>query len=486
MKNREDIVQWIFKLEAKYPVNTWRINDVWIWPILRQQIAGYLIREIDNIRDEKIVVKQKNLIRRAFEVVMSGMSLFVLRMRQKKTAYLFSGTISHRVDFNGHSHNRYFDPLMDYLEERGETAVLVEYANEKINKQYYEPQRVLFLADYLPFFRVLQMLGSRQPKLELDDYNAFLKEIEQNHYIAPRRKRFEPASLVKSVDRIRTYARVYRFLMQQYKTRVALGLCYYNKEMFALNLAASEMGAVSVDMQHGAQGSLHFAYANWRKHPAGGFNLLPELFWVWDETTAVTLREWISQSPKNRVVVGGNPWVTFTAEIELNFPIPANVILYTLQPAGVLLDKFIIDAIKQTKDQFTWWLRLHPRQKAERSKLVEILGREELSSHVNIDEAFSLPLPYILAKSKAHISKFSGSIQESVMVGTPTVIIHPIGEKIFRGYIDSGLAVASLSESAEELVAKIEESISRKVKQTATDFRPALEQLITGQGTKES
>ena len=196
-------------------------------------------------------------------------------------------------------------------------------------------------------------------------------------------------------------------------------LCYYVSEMYAMAMAANQLGISSCDIQHGGQGKLHLAYSGFNNIPENGYKLLPKRFWVWDKDSSLEIEKWISKQSYHEVFIKGNPWIEYcvkeyTSEIDT----AKKIILYTMQPMGAhLLDPYIIDAIVKTPPDYIWWLRLHPRQLKEKAKLYNLLDKYNLLNRVNIEDATKLPLPGILAKTFIHISKYSGSISGGIYDG---------------------------------------------------------------------
>src|SRR5690606_28068781 len=125
----------------------------------------------------------------------------------------------------------------------------------------------------------------------LHSYEEFMTEINLHKLLKP--SKLTTPSLVKNVDKIKVYGAVFNFFFEQLQPKVSFGLCYYNDEMLAMNYAAAKSKVISIDMQHGTQGPLHFAYASWTKQPSDGFDLLPSIFWCWDKESALTINEWI-------------------------------------------------------------------------------------------------------------------------------------------------------------------------------------------------
>src|SRR5207253_11421849 len=96
----------------------------------------------------------------------------------------------------------------------------------------------------------------------------------------------------KRVRWIRRMASFFRPRLERLRPSLAFVVNYYDARCMALILACRELGIRSVDIQHGVQGELHGAYGSWRRVPAGGYAVLPSIFWCWSGDEARTLRAW--------------------------------------------------------------------------------------------------------------------------------------------------------------------------------------------------
>ena len=47
ISNRENIKDFILKIEQDFPVNNWKINGVHLWPILRYHLFFFLIDALE-------------------------------------------------------------------------------------------------------------------------------------------------------------------------------------------------------------------------------------------------------------------------------------------------------------------------------------------------------------------------------------------------------------------------------------------------------
>ena len=117
MKNREDIKNYILSIEQQFPVDSWKVNHLAIWPILRIKLFFYLINvveagnkvQIKKVKKLSIPQKLKAKLKKLDSVVHY---FFWLRKLPSKK-YLFVGADAHRVNFKSKRFNRYFDILID-------------------------------------------------------------------------------------------------------------------------------------------------------------------------------------------------------------------------------------------------------------------------------------------------------------------------------------------------------------------------------------
>jgi len=480
MKNRQDVIEWLWRIELNYPVHEWEINHVRIWPLLRKELFLRLVASIDKVKNPSPnPYERPGFLSRTLEIVKSSIVVlqFRLRRNQHKSA-IFCGAGHFRSTMNGAQYNKFFDPMMDHLEQNGRSSLMVEFSARSRGSNYYRPDRIFFLNDFLPFFRLASKMRRRKMVSHLPRFEDFSMELSSIQILKPCINRFSKASLERNLIGLKPFEMAFSLILKVCKPEFAFGLSYYNKEILGLNLAAKVRDTITVDMQHGSQGPLHFAYTDWKRLPLNGYELLPDYFWCWDKDSAQTLLSWVKRS-EHEVIIGGNPWIQLVNRLSSDFIFPNSMILYTMQPMGALLDQYIIEAIKLTSKRYSWWLRLHPRQIHQMGELQHLLEIEKIEN-VNFSEASNLPLPSLLQSCILHISKFSGSIEESVIMGTPTLILHQIGVQTFSHYLEVGFASACLSNDARELVESIDSIVNQKVirQSSLIDFRPHLDNLF--------
>lgn len=444
------------KWEQKYPVEKWKVREVHIWPILKKIIYFILFRENQHQIFEKgnrTLNFFKILFKKIPQIIFAVYKLRTLGL--KKSKFLFSGAPAHRVNWQNNEFNRYFDPIMDYLESKGENSYLLEY--HKIDLDHvYKSNRVFNAVDLLPFFRVKDKINLKKLELhKIPGLESFLSELEKETGL---KQQIVIKMLLINVNAILQWANLYCYFIKKTNAKFIFGLCYYTNPIYGMNLAASKLGIKSLDMQHGLQGVFHPAYY-FKKVPSAGFNILPDYFWVWETSSNNNIADWTRNSI-HKAVLGGNPWIDFiNADKSLNKikGIEKPMILYTLQPLKPMLADHLIELIKSTCKEYSWWLRLHPRMTTmEISEIEKKLYKYKIKDQINIKEATDLPLPFLLNNCKLHISGSSGSIAEAALMQKPSLIVDELGVKSYKDLIEKKLAVECLTKNPVEIIKLIE------------------------------
>ncbi|RUA35654.1 MAG: hypothetical protein DSY77_02315 [Bacteroidetes bacterium] len=447
-QSRKALVDKLQELELKYDVHLWQMEGVQVWPIIKKNIFFYHFQKSKQQENKQA---SKNLIlKNKIKGVLKRIKAFyyVNFKNIPKADIVFSGAPSHRINYKGEFINRYFDPIMDQTEG---SYVLAEY--KKLPKRkIYGKERVTDLAIYLPAFTKSSSFNKSWNILRQNEgFANFLKDLENIQLIDISLLR---SKVFSNLNNILNWRSLFQWFLKNTKAKAAFGLCYYNSQMYGMNLAARGLNIPCVDMQHGTQGLLHTSY-NIQKHPDKGYNALPTHFWVWDELSKKDLEI----NHKNyKIIKGGNPSLSFSANKELDFSFDQKKpsVLITVQPLVEILPDYIYQSIKETASQFNWWIRLHPRMtQNEINNLKYKLKEFDVYDVVKIEEVTSIPLAQILANTDIHISKFSGTIAEAALMNVKTIIIDQLGVDSFQELISQNLAYSFTGYSKEEFILKL-------------------------------
>jgi hypothetical protein len=452
----------ILQIESKYPVETWKINDVHIWPVLRTRLYIELAVEDLNARFDKNTIEEgrkeaqdsgKKRKPTKLNLLLDYLHYFwFLLMPLKKSKAFFVTPGSYNDTFQGKFYHKFFDPIR--LKSK-------EYENGYIIEIGKSPSHQLKNTFHITDFDYIHRIHERHIRKKilithLDRYDEFLEEVGEVSTIA---KRFPQRAMIEAYYTIKKYEAFFELLIQKTGAKEAFSLCYYldSYVVFGMNLAAHKMDIASTDIQHGGQGPIHLAYCKYRRLPdSGRYEVMPKSFWCWDSFSVAEIEKWCTlPESKHSAFVGGHPWLTFIKE-QLNTQAQHEVaVLHTLQPLGDLVPVSMIQTIRATGKKVKWILRLHPRTQSRKGELEAVLRQNDLEDYIHPATFQSISLPESMALSRVHLSRWSGSIIEASIMGVPNIILDPIGVTSFQQWIDGGHSFDASGLSPEETAALI-------------------------------
>jgi|TARA_A100001518_G_C1226862_1_gene77648 hypothetical protein len=121
---------------------------------------------------------------------------------------------------------------------------------------------------------------------------------------------FDEKSYIECVEWFFHQRDFYLQLLQRYNPKAVffVGFDYH----YALVCAAKKLGIKTVDLQHGVQAGWSPVYNHWQAIPQQGYELLPDIFWVWGDYDANKIRENFGDDPEVcgvEPLIGGFPWL---------------------------------------------------------------------------------------------------------------------------------------------------------------------------------
>jgi hypothetical protein len=255
----------------------------------------------------------------------------------------------------------------------------------------------------------------------------------------------------------------------------------YTSWGYSLSLACNNSGIKCIDVQHGVQGNYSAKYGSWKNVPKQGFNILPQIFAVWDEYELMAIQSWSMHTIHQAVLVGN--MTMRLLEIERKTTLIINHekvnILITLQKNRDIT-KLISELLSKDNDKFFWWIRSHPRMTKNEVKSIYKFFQNQNLKNFNIKDASVTNLFYILNDMDVHITEFSTVTIQAAWFNVPTILTHKTGIDIFQNEIDAGKAC--YIEDADTIIERIveldkKESTSIKIN-TTNEFESNMRDLI--------
>jgi hypothetical protein len=443
IKTRVDIKQFILELEKQFPVNQWKVDTIHLWPHLRIKLFFYLILALEQTENSPKKQKKKSLLQKVKANLRTKKAVFTYfkwmkALLQKEN--LFVGADAHRVDYRETRFNRYFDCMIE-KHELSDKAMYLEYGYHSLKQ--YKPQLLYTFANALSGFLYLHKFFPIKSEVQLNGYSDFLIHLGRNQLFSSFCKKYSHEKVNRwANNQFYPKVRFFEKVFTKIKPERVLILCYYIEDIFALTAAANRLKIKTIEMQHGPQTVVHMAYSSWCSLPKEGYDMIPKHFWCWDENSQNVIRNWTKNNPAYSVKVVGNPWIDYWKSKENDFP-EKDFILYSLQPNPVTLQQLfpdsIIDFIKN--EPYRWYIRLHPRQLAEKENIKNYLAKRGVLDLVNLEDATKEPLPLLLSHTLLHLTHFSGTAIEASLFNVKTVLLNEIGVFSFPDLISNEKAV---------------------------------------------
>lgn len=472
MFHLQGIKDVIISFEREQDLSSWKYHGMDIWPVLRSLVFIECRNELNSIHNNvqldwlrkskrrrissflkklknKLDFRNKNLNRAEKNVAKSIKGEIV------PIHAVFFGSWYFRTTYEGRFINKYFYPLIKLLEKKFNLkSVEVEYATGyKFRSEYAQISNQI---DFIDSYEPADYDGNRIESLKQDyRFVSFFDLLVK----AGVRKELRDGMLQK-IEKIYLDSFRYEQIFSNYRPKLAFCLTFFNEQMFAMLFAASKAGIKSVDVGHGFPADPeNMIYNKFVNFPKGGYNTMPDFFWVWDDPVKEAMGQWIQSQGRHQVLVGGNPWLSY---ILPNIPIKKlsskTVVLYTLTVNHP--EPFIMEAMKKSEEQLEWWIRLHPAISQSKEEVKEKFLAKGLRNF-NLDEANRLELPFLLKNTDVHISRNSSSVFESISIGNIPILLDEESQSAYSMSIKSKLVIQLPSQTAESLLATIDYAIKK-------------------------
>jgi len=466
MYTQQNIREIILNLEQKYPVDTWIVNGIYIWPYIRIKLYIHMLilmnnksfKIKNNIKNSK---KNNNTIIRVFKKAVLvfkaqfSLLLFFSRLNQKKI--IFFGSHFHRIFHNGMFFNRFYDTMVEYHNLQDDIYT-VEY--QRIDNPIYNEKSVIPLNKYLNYYKTLKKFSDKFKKkkteLNLKDFSLFYEDLS-NYNLKLDLLKISETEIIKWSHKVNISQAFFKKMYKYVKPSKVIFLGYYGyDDLYAALISANSLNIKTIDFQHGPQTNVHMAFSSWNKVPESGYNTMPVEFWHWDKVSKDSIDAWAGKTKVIKSKVVGQPYLAYWMSNRSN-KTQKNTIIYSLQttPFSIeaLLTKKIVTLIKRSK--LHWILRLHPRNNLNLNELDDFLRRNQIKEKISIQDAFNKPLPEVLTSALLHITNYSGCLIEAYQLGVPTLLINEVGKEMFSQYLESDL-VSYLEQKDDDFVMKIE------------------------------
>lgn len=466
------IVQLIRDIEQTYPVETWMINQIPIWPIIRNGLPGHFIkmnnklRDIDKNREEGRVATLRNKALSLVANIFRSLKLLVKILFLKPCHFLFISDGVSYLKLNDKWLDRFCDPMVEELKEAGQTALLLEQLRcikAPVLNKYHEIESLSTICYYLARFLAVTCRRDYQ----LEQYDAFLAAFRNQGLDTA----FSLREMLIATIRIRLLSLFFDFAIKNLAIKQAFIVCYYGNIGYALALSGRNQKIEVTDIEHGSIINCP-AYCDWTKAPQTGYSIVPSSFSFWHPLLGSVFER--SNSPDfkkfHKFFVGGLRIIDYIQKAKANgisqhlltFKKKFKyVVLVTLQPqfyGHSDWDK-LAKAIRLLPSNWGWIIRSHPAYTNQEGmeamlglKLPRVLYDD---GQTNIYDTLSCV--------DCHVTTASASCLEAVIFKIPTLFISKVGLEDFSLLINNQLA--HYARNIPTIIDKLHLILDKKTKQ---------------------
>ncbi len=484
----------IVAVEQVFDVNSVTYRGLKIWPLVRLNI-NYFFYQLANNINEIPIQTQSTVKSEPFRLTFSQIKQEYVKQSQAWREILTPFSLIRRTDV------LFFSRFENY------TATI----EKKFVDRHLDPIQELCQSKFNTLKLELDCLASRQkqprldPSIFVDPYPCLAKENLLKKCLEPpfsntihKISNFSELQivvknytgcflhekhLIEQLNLLDSYSTFFKDLLSAIRPRVVFLVCYYYIAAMALIRVCHELGIQTVEVQHGIQGRYHKQYASWTRIPQSGYELLPDLFWVWSDRCK---RDVIETRPKfegnyihHLPIVGGSPWLGKWLEANLDISKEEQKFLEGLKkyPKVILVSlqhfadfpeilELLIPAMQQVGDRWFWLLRFHPLHKGEREMNLVCHALKTVSSrNFELHLSTSIGLYVLLKHCHYHVTQASTVCHEAAAFDVKTGIVDPrqrhgyiyYAQEIERGYFDHITGY-------EDLIAAIERSTHQYAK----------------------
>lgn len=443
----------ITELEERYPVDTWTVGELHVWPIMRMRLATALVFHgygtgLRGAGSRTIVERATGALGDLSRLARNRWSDHRANATPGRAdvVMLSDGVSLSQVE--GEWYDRFMDPIVATLAEKGRhSLLLMPQARGAVPRHtpsfYIQPFIDARNALTTASARVLKPLPHR-----LEGMSELLGELRRRC----RDVEFpQDAWLPAQSTRVLRLSGLFSGWLERTDAKAAFVNTYYSAMGMAFVHAARRLDCLTIDVQHGLQYE-HMAYGRWMKAPAGGYEVLPDEFWCWGDDEVSISNDGPGSLPAHRAVRVGNPWDAFWADsgnamvararqrvrdAKARFQRGYHFLLtpsWGQHPSE--MDK-LVETARLGRSGITWWLRLHPIEIAARESIRQRLAEAGVDN-VEIDLAIDAPLPLLLSEMDVNVTPESSTVIDGATAGVPSVVATANGASLFRRQIADG------------------------------------------------
>jgi len=441
------------EIEREYRVADWRLGDLDLWPLSRQDLFLDLFRSQGGDTappPPPFVVRATSGIATPISNLWKSrhdLAHWLPRPRRSDAILLGDGVSLDYV--HGAWQDRYGEPIATALGRLGRSTLVLQPGN----LARLPWARPTLAVNTVAARGALAAALSPGPAPDLPDHAGVMDLLARSGIAAPS---LTIARLARRARMAAAHAEAFGHILRRARPALAFVVTYYAGLGHAFALACRRHGVLCVDLQHCPQDGAHRAY-RWPSLPSEGYSTLPGLFWTWSAEEAARIEHWTAtlDRPWHRAINGGHSQIAGFHEVDSKIAgawgaafdaatggrTAAREILVALQPIGGRRAYWesLATTIAAAPPDWRWWIRRHPAstiaQDADHACLLSLGG-----ANILVEPAARLPLPVLMHRMSALVSLASGTAGEAAAFGVPAFFLSDEARGPFAGLIARGAA----------------------------------------------
>jgi len=353
--------------------------------------------------------------------------------------------VSRAEDYVELSHRQFVNKTVEALKKTygSDLSILQVVTDEGVpNKRLGTRDDLLVLRGISTLSKVLAFLFSWRR-------GAIVKKIKNDKNLVDQLGSLEidVESLAIEIHRLYHLSNSYRLLLWHSRPSVVIYQYFYRLTGLALGLAATRSLTPSIEYQHGIQNDFHGMYSHWINVPSKGYEMLPEVFWLWGEEFKKKLGTLLKPHMRHKALVGGNILLNARTSSRSgekgSKPGKRDVgrsILVTLQ-GDKFYKPFLLEAVVRLQS-FVWLFRDHPRHPISEDIKLTLAKFSNRPMH----EIAQQDLYALLSTVDLHITATSTVALEAAAFGVPTLFLDNYARSGFGVLCDDEVSVANSSQ----------------------------------------
>ncbi len=468
MRDLAPIHQQLLKIERDFPVDQLICAGRSVWPIIRCEIAGKLFNlnsENEAPNEVSSLITQETKVTQEFsELVASLQKQLDEQPSNNSVRAAFFTFFFEYTQIQGVSYNKWLDPLKELLTQARIDFLDLDCGNypENMPPRLFPNNNISSILEAAKF-----LAPSAGPISKLPEFFDYLNETAINIGLKAH-------ELEKQLSQILAMQHVLAMILLRYRPRACFFVCFYHPIAYAICGACAQTGITAVDIQHGVMEPTDPFYGTWSNIPEEGYTFLPSRVWTWSQKSSATISSWNCSPSKHSSVLGGNPWLIKSLELDPNLQkrpqtTESPTLLFTCcrspyQEITDLLPVALRDAIKFGPDNWRWILRLHYKMDTQTRNLIKEYFAP-WSNKVLVQDPENINIYDVFKAAQHHLTIVSSTALEAEALGLTNIILGTVGYDQFRSEIESGVYL--FADSGTELV----NLITNRALPKARDFK---------------